>query len=450
MRTTTCPRRRRWFHGLHGTRPTCLLRYPTGWWSPTPRRSRSTASTGPATRRPGSRSRWCAPRPRSRCRSRSAGRPSTASRSCRGGPAAVSPAAPRPWTRGIVVSLERMRAIEIDTECRVAVVEPGAFNAEVKAAAAEHGLWYPPDPSSYEICSIGGNVATNAGGLCCVKYGVTTDYVLGLDVVLADGTLVTLGGKRIKDVAGLSLLKLFVGSEGTLGIVTRAILRLVPAQAARSTVVASFQHLGALGLPEQSRVVEDRGEVGDRRLIGDEGGCRRGARLVGRDVGDLQGLCRRVRERAQRGGDCRGGPERRRDGRAQGDAGALCGAVDGHEERRALCLAEGERRGRPWRRRDARLGAPRHRGRSRAEALRRSPSRRRARGLRRRLPRAGTVVPSAPATVVSEGTSVRPRWSSTVSPPRARHDIRSPLCPCRARTRPARACPMPRRVAVSG
>ena len=141
---------------------------------------------------------------------------------------------------GIVLSLERMRRVEIDAECRVAVVEPGAFNAEVKAAAAGHGLWYPPDPSSYEICSIGGNVATNAGGLCCVKYGVTTDYVLGLDVVLADGSLVTLGGKRIKDVAGLSLVKLFVGSEGTLGIVTRAVLRLVPAQAARSTLVASF------------------------------------------------------------------------------------------------------------------------------------------------------------------------------------------------------------------
>ena len=146
---------------------------------------------------------------------------------------------------GIVLSLERMRGIEIDAECRVAVVEPGAFNAEVKAAAARHGLWYPPDPSSYEICSIGGNVATNAGGLCCVKYGVTTDYVLGLDVVLADGSLVTLGGKRIKDVAGLSLLKLFVGSEGTLGIVTRAILRLVPAQAARSTLVASFPDVDA-------------------------------------------------------------------------------------------------------------------------------------------------------------------------------------------------------------
>ena len=146
---------------------------------------------------------------------------------------------------GIVLSLERMRAIEIDTDCRVAIVEPGAFNAEVKAAAAEHGLWYPPDPSSYEICSIGGNVATNAGGLCCVKYGVTTDYVLGLDVVLADGTLVSLGGKRIKDVAGLSLLKLFVGSEGTLGIVTRAILRLVPKQAERSTLVASFANVDA-------------------------------------------------------------------------------------------------------------------------------------------------------------------------------------------------------------
>src|SRR4249919_2298439 len=141
---------------------------------------------------------------------------------------------------GIVLSLERMDAIEIDTSCQVAVVEPGAFNKDVKAAAAEDGLWYPPDPSSYEICSIGGNVATNAGGLCCVKYGVTTDYVLGLDVVLADGTLVTLGGKRIKDVAGLSLLKLFVGSEGTLGIVTRAILRLVPAQASPATLVATF------------------------------------------------------------------------------------------------------------------------------------------------------------------------------------------------------------------
>src|SRR5690349_16772251 len=164
---------------------------------------------------------------------------------------------------GLVLSLERMRAIEIDVDTRVAVVEPGAFNAEVKAAAAAHGLWYPPDPSSYEICSIGGNIATNAGGLCCVKYGVTTDYVLGLDVVLADGELITLGGKRIKDVAGLSLLKLFVGSEGTLGIITRAVLRLVPAQPPRATLVASFSTAEAaaeavveLGLVARPSMVE--------------------------------------------------------------------------------------------------------------------------------------------------------------------------------------------------
>ena len=146
---------------------------------------------------------------------------------------------------GITISLERMRDIEIDVASQVAIVEPGALNVEVKKAAQEHGLWYPPDPSSYEICSIGGNVATNAGGLCCVKYGVTADYVLGLDVVLADGTLVTLGGKRIKDVAGLPLLKLFVGSEGTLGIVTRTILRLIPAQHAGSTLVARFATMAA-------------------------------------------------------------------------------------------------------------------------------------------------------------------------------------------------------------
>ena len=172
--------------------------------------------------------------------------------------------------RGIVLSLERMRAVEIDTASRVAVVEPGALNVEVKRAAAAQGLWYPPDPSSYEICSIGGNIATNAGGLCCVKYGVTTDYVLGLDVVLADGTLVSLGGKRVKDVAGLPLLKLFVGSEGTLGVVTRAILRLVPAQQPCSTVVATFPTVAAaaaavveLGRTVRASMVElmDRGSI---------------------------------------------------------------------------------------------------------------------------------------------------------------------------------------------
>jgi glycolate oxidase len=143
----------------------------------------------------------------------------------------------------LVVSTERMTGIEVDPVTRTAVVQPGLMNAQVKAAAAEHDLWYPPDPSSYEICSIGGNIATNAGGLCCVKYGVTTDYVLGLTVVLADGTAVRLGGPRIKDVAGLSLTKLFVGSEGTLGIITEIVLRLVPQQRPPATLVATFASL---------------------------------------------------------------------------------------------------------------------------------------------------------------------------------------------------------------
>ena len=140
----------------------------------------------------------------------------------------------------IVLSTERMREITVDPVTRTAVAQPGLLNAEVKRAVGEYGLWYPPDPSSYEICSIGGNIATNAGGLCCVKYGVTTDYVLGLQVVLADGTAVRLGGPRLKDVAGLSLTKLFVGSEGTLGVITEVTLRLLPPQHVGSTVVATF------------------------------------------------------------------------------------------------------------------------------------------------------------------------------------------------------------------
>lgn len=140
----------------------------------------------------------------------------------------------------IVVTTERMRDLAIDPVTRIATVGPGLLNAELKAAAAAHGLWYPPDPASWEICSIGGNVATNAGGLCCVKYGVTADYVLGLELVLADGTALTLGGPLIKDVAGLSLTRLVIGSEGTLGIITSVVLRLVPAPPPARTVVATF------------------------------------------------------------------------------------------------------------------------------------------------------------------------------------------------------------------
>ncbi len=147
----------------------------------------------------------------------------------------------------VVLCTERMRALHIDPATRTATVQPGLLNAEVKAAAAQHGLWYPPDPSSFEFCSIGGNVATNAGGLCCVKYGVTRDYVLGLEVVLADGRAVRLGGRRIKDSAGLALTQLFVGSEGALGIITEIILRLLPAQPPACTVVGIFPTVTAAG-----------------------------------------------------------------------------------------------------------------------------------------------------------------------------------------------------------
>jgi glycolate oxidase len=148
---------------------------------------------------------------------------------------------------GITLSTERLRALAIDPVAMTATVGPGLLNAEVKAAAAAHGLWYPPDPSSFEICSIGGNLATNAGGLCCVKYGVTTDYVLGLQVVLADGRVVRLGGRTIKDVAGYDLKRLFVGSEGTLGVITEATLRLRPAQDPLATVAATFDDVVAAG-----------------------------------------------------------------------------------------------------------------------------------------------------------------------------------------------------------
>lgn len=140
----------------------------------------------------------------------------------------------------LTISLDLMDRVLIDPDTRTAIVEPGALNIDVKRAAAEFGLTYPPDPSSFEICSIGGNVATNAGGLCCVKYGVTTDYVLGLNVVLADGRLIQLGGPLIKDVAGLPLIKLFTGSEGTLGIFTQVTLRLVPTLPPPATIVATF------------------------------------------------------------------------------------------------------------------------------------------------------------------------------------------------------------------
>ena len=127
----------------------------------------------------------------------------------------------------ILLSLEKMdQMLEIDAANRLVVTQPGVFNATLSRAVQGEGLYYPPDPSSWEFCSIGGNVSTNSGGLCCVKYGVTTDYVLGFEIVLADGQVLRTGRRTVKGVAGYDLVKLFVGSEGTLGVITEITLML--------------------------------------------------------------------------------------------------------------------------------------------------------------------------------------------------------------------------------
>jgi glycolate oxidase len=137
--------------------------------------------------------------------------------------------------------------VELDPVGLIARVQAGVLNASLKTAAAEAGLFYAPDPASFEFSTIGGNVATNAGGLCCVKYGVTRDSVLGLEVVLADGRLVRLGGRSLKDVGGYDLVSLLCGSEGTLGIVTEVTVRLLPRPRPALTMAASFPSLGAAG-----------------------------------------------------------------------------------------------------------------------------------------------------------------------------------------------------------
>ncbi|UUE28836.1 FAD-binding protein (plasmid) [Rhodococcus qingshengii] len=148
----------------------------------------------------------------------------------------------------VIVSLHRMdRIISIDEANRLAIVQPGVITAALRAEVAQVGLYYPPDPGSVDFCTLGGNIATNAGGLCCVKYGVTGDFVLGLEVVLADGRVLKTGHSTMKGVAGYDLTRLFVGSEGTLGIITEATLRLVPSPKRPHTFVASFATLSAAG-----------------------------------------------------------------------------------------------------------------------------------------------------------------------------------------------------------
>lgn len=150
---------------------------------------------------------------------------------------------------GIQLVLTGMdRILEIDPDNRLAVVEPGVVTADLRKAVEAEGLFYPPDPASYDWCTVGGNLSTDAGGLCCVKYGVTSDFVLGLEVVLASGELLRTGRRTVKGVAGYDLTHLFVGAEGTLGVITRATLALRPLPAPPVTLVASFPSTAAAGV----------------------------------------------------------------------------------------------------------------------------------------------------------------------------------------------------------
>jgi glycolate oxidase subunit GlcD len=146
-----------------------------------------------------------------------------------------------PVQGGVVISLARMNRIkEINAADFVAVVEPGVVTKDLQDRCERRGLYYPPDPASRAECSIGGNIATNAGGPRCLKYGVTRDYVLGLEVVLAGGTVVRLGGRTHKNKTGFDLARLFVGSEGLLGIVTEATLKLLPLPRYRACLAVGF------------------------------------------------------------------------------------------------------------------------------------------------------------------------------------------------------------------
>ncbi len=173
----------------------------------------------------------------------------------------------------ITLVTTRMDAVlEVSPADQLAVVQPGVVNKQLRDAVAAAGLFYPPDPASYDWCTLGGNLAMNSGGLCCVKYGVTTDYVLGLEVVLADGRVLRTGRRTVKGVAGYDLTRLFVGSEGTLGVITEATLALRPAPAADPvTLVATFATSAQTGQVVESvvtsGVVPSMLEVMDRTCI---------------------------------------------------------------------------------------------------------------------------------------------------------------------------------------
>jgi len=149
-----------------------------------------------------------------------------------------------PVERSVVLLFPAWKKIlEIDEENLTAWVEPGVITAELHAAVESKGLFYPPDPGSMKVCTIGGNVAENSGGLRGLKYGVTKDYVMGLEIVLPTGELLRVGNKCVKDVAGFSFKELFIGSEGSLGIFTKILLQLIPKPAASKTLLALYDDM---------------------------------------------------------------------------------------------------------------------------------------------------------------------------------------------------------------
>lgn len=145
----------------------------------------------------------------------------------------------------ILCTVDMNRILETDTKNLTMLVEPGVLTQAIDAESAAHHLFYPPDPGSMKISTIGGNVANNSGGLRGLKYGVTRDYVMGLEVVTADGTIQWLGSKCVKDVAGYSLRDVFIGSEGTLGIITKVLIKLIPRPKTKATLLATYPSMQA-------------------------------------------------------------------------------------------------------------------------------------------------------------------------------------------------------------
>ena len=296
-----------------------------------------------------------------------------------------------PVADGVVISLQKLRRIlEIDVENRRAVLEPGVFNLDITKAAAPHGLYYAPDPSSQQVCTIGGNVAENSGGAHCLKYGFTTNHVLAMEVVLADGSIVTLGGPT-GEQAGPDLRGVFLGSEGTLGICTKVTVRLLQKAESKRLVLADFPSVQAAGdtVGDIVDAVDHPGRGRDDGLAGHGG--RRGRRR------------RRVHRRRPRRPDHRAGRPRRRvrhpvrpahrDLRAQRrhahprrrDRGRAGEGVEGPQGRVRRGRADQPRLHRPGRRgppHPARRGARPHR----RDGLRGRPARRQRLPRRRRQP----------------------------------------------------------------